>query len=354
MDILMNKDKEVLVFDLDEYFFKVIDNSLLPYSLKDYLRDSQGLSAKKLSKYRDAIRTFFTDRTLSISRLEYKAIMTTANFSVKLTEDQRCDVALKCRGISVTDSYWVKKEDENLKYDDVNVRKKHLSEMTFVVSVLGKSISLERELIKPDIMTGGMYPKTWVRRENELFLAKSDKLNDKNHVKCEVQMSKYLDQTNVNHVSYFSDEIQDTLVSMCKCITGDDVSLVDAEYIKIWCDHKGENFLKFVEKYFLEDFSKMAVCDYIFANTDRHLNNWGFMVDANTNEILSLAPLYDHNMGLISDILGNDVSELIYPPTDMTMYESAKKYFPLSNLEIVLDGMPEKVRDRYHRISRHS
>ena len=44
----------------------------------------------------------------------------------------------------------------------------------------------------------------------------------------------------------------------------------------------------------------MIFLDTITANPDRHTSNFGLLRDADTGELLGLAPLFDHNMALIS------------------------------------------------------
>lgn len=114
--------------------------------------------------------------------------------------------------------------------------------------------------------------------------------------------------------------------------------------------HRGVDFSVYVEEHFLQDFAKMAACDYLFVNPDRHANNWGFFVDADTNDIVSIAPLYDHNQALISDELGNDISELIYEPTGTTIWEAARRYAPCSGLEIETEGMDSQILERFQRL----
>ena len=43
----------------------------------------------------------------------------------------------------------------------------------------------------------------------------------------------------------------------------------------------------------------MRLFDYIIGNSDRHLNNFGFLFNRDTLEIVSMAPLYDHDMSLL-------------------------------------------------------
>ena len=78
----------------------------------------------------------------------------------------------------------------------------------------------------------------------------------------------------------------------------------------------------------------MAAIDYMFSNTDRHLENFGFLVDNKTNQIVDIAPLYDHNQALVADVLENDILDLLYEPTGKTLKESTELCFTDTNLEM--------------------
>lgn len=58
--------------------------------------------------------------------------------------------------------------------------------------------------------------------------------------------------------------------------------------------------------------------DYMFLNIDRHLENFGFLVDNKANQIVDMAPLYDYNQALVADVLENDISDLLYELTGKT------------------------------------
>ena len=50
----------------------------------------------------------------------------------------------------------------------------------------------------------------------------------------------------------------------------------------------------------IPDYIRMIFMDTITANPDRHTNNFGLLRDTETGELLGLAPMFDHNMALIS------------------------------------------------------
>ncbi len=333
---LMNGDRPVLWFDNEDKTVKVLDNHYLPFILKDNIKDTD--ACKTISegvKNYDLLRTFLSDRVLVLSRENAKAILQSTRNSQKLTEEERVLLALKCKALSVTDNFWVKENTEQTKFDDVNIRKNHLSDL-FQISILGKPVSLEHTVLAPDIDTKGMFAKTWERKPDGLYLFKSDKTTDKVNTKAEILVSDVLDACDFHNHVHYSREIREGVYGcICECMTDDRQSLVDADYVKYYMERHSRNFLDYVNEYHLTGFADMVIADYMIFNPDRHINNWGFMVSNVDNEIKTLAPLYDFNQALIACLTkaDKDFDSLIYEPTGKTMLESAIEYLPYATID---------------------
>jgi hypothetical protein len=67
-----------------------------------------------------------------------------------------------------------------------------------------------------------------------------------------------------------------------------------SDYIKIY------EVLKSMDANIAEQYALMCYFDGLIYNMDRHENNFGVLRDSDTGEVLSLAPLYDHNISLIA------------------------------------------------------
>ena len=58
----------------------------------------------------------------------------------------------------------------------------------------------------------------------------------------------------------------------------------------------------------------MNILDYLVGNIDRHPENWGVLVDNETNEYLSLYPIMDFNMSFGNyDTLEGARCQTVYP-----------------------------------------
>jgi hypothetical protein len=351
----MNKNQPVLWFDPKDYLIKILNPKMLPYALLDNIIDSSKITtiAEGIKNY-DKLRHFFANRVLSVSRDNAKQILESLQNKQHLTEEDSFQLSLQCRGVSTNDCFWIKEDDENISYDDINIRNRHLSDITFQISMQGTPASIEHSLLDADISTNGMFRKTWVRELDGLYLYKSDRTNEYVNTRAELQVSKYLQGSSVSYVPYEKVIREGILCCKCKCFTDDNISFVEADIIKDYCKRKGIDFLSYIKDHFSKDFANMVLCDYIFADPDEHSQNWGFLVDVDSNDIVGLAPQFDHNQALIIFITKTekDFDELIYEPTGKTTLDSAIEWFPYTDLNF--QNLPDFLQTRLNNIKERS
>ena len=94
----------------------------------------------------------------------------------------------------------------------------------------------------------------------------------------------------------------------------------------------------------------MVVADYVTVNTDRNVDNWGFLVNNETNDIKGFAPLYDLNQSLVADEFGTDINDLVYEPTKDTFLNSIRKWAQHSTLDFDKQDLPEKCKERWKTV----
>lgn len=351
---LMNKDTETLRFDLDRHQIEVIDNARLPFALRDYVRTTSDDIDMTISSM-DCIRDFLQSRLLSLSRSGAKAILNVADLPQSLKTAERLKISMACRGLTMTDNYWLGKDGEDVKFDDVCLRKRPLSEKSYFIAILEKRISATRQELRPDLSAGGMFPKFWKRNGNAVELWKTDRVPGHPNVMAEVSMSDALDKAeNIPpYVKYRVEETDGLPFSVSGCFVDDAAYFVTASDMNDYLMHTKSpmSLVEYATRTFPE-FADMVVIDYIFANTDRHVENWGFLADSGTDEIVGMAPLFDHNQALIADYVGTDIDGLIYDPTGMTFAESVKTYASKSRVKFNPDLLPtEGARKRYETMS---
>jgi len=349
--LLMNGNKPILEFDLEDMYIHVLNNDFLPFALKDYIQTTDPSDFKKSVRDIETLRDFFSGRMLNISRENAKILLNVLSLPQTLKTEERVKISLMCRSLSMTDNFWTRENNEtNLTFDQVCLRKNKLSDASYQISVLGRHISACLDDLKSDLLTNGMFAKTWRRTNTLVELWKTDKTIENINARSEVQVSKILDTTNIPHVTYRA-EVQDgKYFAISQCFTNDNVSFVTAQDVRDYCDHIGTSFDKYVFHHFTTEMANMTVLDYIVANTDRHFENWGFLVDNNTNKITSFAPLFDHNQALIADIFETDIDDLVYEPTGKSFLDSAKEALQYCNLTIDTDILPEQCKARYYNL----
>ena len=295
------KDTVLLEYNLEENFFHILNNNLLPFSLRDKLIDTVSVDeedAKALSKIYinnlSCLEEFFTNRSLSLSRENAKNILNYLELSQLNNFSQKAKIMALCHGLSVTDDFWITNEI-NDKWENFNVRENPLHESFQQIALFGKSLpSITGKFITPELTVQGAYAKAWFREKSGLTLYKAG-TNNGNEPQREVLASRLLNYFNVPHVNYSLEKINNRIVSKCRSMVSDKYSIVTAAEVNTWCNHNNINFNEYVRNIDSEMFYKTIVVDYLIANRDRHDGNWGFYCNNETGKLECLHPLFDHN-----------------------------------------------------------
>ena len=103
----MHKDKKLLIFNLKENSFDVLEHTLLPFRLQS--------SGSMMMDLRDWI----VDRMLPTYRIN--ADMVYVAFNEPRSREGQIDLAIRTKAASVLDPYWIKSESEDVQYEDVNL-----------------------------------------------------------------------------------------------------------------------------------------------------------------------------------------------------------------------------------------
>ena len=65
-------------------------------------------------------------------------------------------------------------------------------------------------------------------------------------------------------------------------------SFIEARELILYCKNAGIDYAQTMLDRFGKDFANIAVVDYLIQNTDRHDENYGFMMDNATGELASV------------------------------------------------------------------
>lgn len=297
---LMFADTPVLYFDFNDFVINVINEQFLPYSLVGKFSNKDMQSILRSVEY---LKSWLSRRLLSLSRSNAKQIYTMLGIPQTNDIETRTKVCIACRGVSIQDNYWIA-YNENERFVDINIRHKHFKEI-LDISLLGLNPTATENGICPELTTQGLFRKCWVREDDGLYLLKSDNFQDNISTRMEVLASKILScfQTNIAKVEYTgrlrNTKVGKLYVSKCKNFVTDEYAFVEAWEVIEYCRQTWEDF-RTLALSVDEAFAEIPVLDFIIMNTDRHTQNYGFLVDK-SNKMVGIAPIFDFNCALVSD-----------------------------------------------------
>ena len=331
--LLMMKDTPVMRINFDEMIYDVLDDFHLPYQLKGCIRKCEireGMSISEINaatvaraKNSEAITRFLAQRVLPITRENAKKIYALFGFDQAQDDYSKARIAVVCRAVSLQDNYWLKLENDQVAWKDVDIHQNHLNEVVAQVALHGTSLTLTGKEATPELTSFGAYAKAWHREDDgELYLYKKGN-NGSSEARIEVMVSNLLKKTNVNSLEYTAGESDGDFVSKCKCMTEGDIVMLHAMDFESYCNRNGLNFMEEVKKIDADLFYKMCIVDYLVANRDRHSMNWGFFYNSETMEIIGCHQLYDHNNAFDTELMANPDVPYLAVPT-VTMREAAR------------------------------
>lgn len=335
---LMLENTPILYFHTEDIEVKVLNKDLLPFSLREKIKNPSNEDLKEYykesAKNLNNIKEFCSSRLLSLSRENAKQIYAACNLIQDNSIENRFQICLSCKGVNLQDAYWIRTIDSNDTWESVNPKMHHLAEIVDI-ALGGESPTFTANPICPELTTKGLFRKAWIRENDELYLLKSDKTPSFINTKMEILSSKILDCTNVPHTQYEKAQYNNIYTAKCKNFVTDHKSFVEAQEIYDYCKDTEQDYTNFVLKRFAKDFANISVIDFVLQNTDRHLQNYGFFMDNSTGELVDVAPLFDHNQALIADIMEKDVvdtmSQMLH--TKETIKEIYEKFSPYADIE---------------------
>lgn len=266
-------DTIVLEFDFDKKHIHVVNSSLLPFSLRGMTVIT---NAESYYEVKERILGWFLYRFTSNTRSNFELLLESYSY----TESDCFNILLKHKGVSMLDSYWVT-NDNSEPFSNVNTRKlplSHYYDIDKKVFVKGKGYS-------PEFTLHGSSFLFWADLDGILSLAKVHSMSELrafNIARCF--------NTSLGIVSYEYCEINrsEFLFTPCFMLDYPNASFVEAEEVLAY--YGVEAFKGLLLRH---GFGDMFILDYVLGNSDRHTQNYGFIMDNSTGNILFPAPLYD-------------------------------------------------------------
>lgn len=297
---------------------EIFNERFMPYDL--YLESDEDSDIDILINNLNNFYHWCASRVLSLDRKYAKEILNSIGVAQAVTDKDRAGISLSYHCVSLTDVYWVRKKDEAIFFKDINLYDKSLSEAVVELSLKGRQMTVTNKELAPDLSTKGCFPKAWIRGESGFKLLKD---GGEDAVKRELLASKICQCFDIPQVRYEESSYQGEPVSESYIITSKDYSMVSKMAFDIYaCNHDLDTITE-CQRIDPVTFYGMNILDYLIGNTDRHPENWGFLVDNETNEYISLYPLMDFNQSFYAydNIDGANCQTLL--PRQLTQREAA-------------------------------
>ncbi|MBQ2184341.1 MAG: hypothetical protein II399_06855 [Lachnospiraceae bacterium] len=210
-------------------------------------------------------------------------------------------------GLALTDCYWFKPLGSPLTWEEVNLRDNGFDDVIGKFMVFDEKPDVLITDRSPDITTNGVLPKMWIKSDEGIFLVKGSAPNHGFRTGIEsmneIFVSELCKLLGVPAVSYRGMEMKGSNEILCysklflNSSNEEYVPLLDYEFANAIAPNTGlpvfRNMKDANGKPVANEVMKLAALDRIIANMDRHSGNIGIIRDADTLQILRLAPNFD-------------------------------------------------------------
>lgn len=304
MDFVLKQYDDVLLNFMAKRTIDGIDVSITSINKDKVERLPLGMSPTS-----ESLTRWLRHRTIPANRAYAQ------NFLSKngLSENDFIGILQICKGLSLTDCYWVTYPNDQKTFAEVNLFDNRFSQVLSQIAFTGYGSSPAFKFrSSPEFTTNGMLPKAWRRKEGKVLLYKggtSGLANTGKEPYSEFYAAQVAEAMGIPHVTYGLSKWKGQLCSTCELFTSKDISFVPASTL-ISTSRISQIIDWFDDHGWKNDLADMLVLDAIIRNTDRHLGNFGFLVDNHTNQLLRPAPIFDNGLSLYCYVMDNDLNNL--------------------------------------------
>lgn len=214
---------------------------------------------------------------------------------------------------SLSDQYWVRPRDEKLSWEDANYFTHPFSMMAgdllYSFDKYDQEINWQQfDFRSPDWTLGGNLRKRWRLQENKRVLQKGGGGYLNQEPFNEVIASQLLADLNIYHVEYtMAPENEGNSSCLCENFITPVTELVTAFQMYSSVPRHSfqevyESLLRALEYWqvtgYRQFLDEMLISDFLLANEDRDLNNFGFIRNVETLKFVGCAPLFDQGNSL--------------------------------------------------------
>ena len=322
--VLKLKDIPLVEFSLYVVYEEIFDTVVENYSIKinNVHQENKHLFPKKLSSNltEEELLKWINRRKAPKNRQFVEKILSAIDDS-----DNPMKYVDVSHALSLNDAYWITNDIMEYKWDELNLYSHPFDEALSYVAFTGYSQKVSGLLSSPEITSSGMLKKCWSNREDGIYLLKGDDVFQSNDGRSQATHEFYAAQVaeafGIEHIDYGLEEFHHRngnkeIVCICKLFTSENEGFVDASIVaggKGLDVHNLDLSSLSVQKQFSDCFGEfyadMMVFDSLIINRDRHLGNFGMIVDNNTGEYLRPAPLFDNGCSMLLGASKFDLKE---------------------------------------------
>ncbi len=301
--ILMHKGIPVAKLELDETVCVIrrIDEVYHPKHLP------VGIPVRHGAVDRAALNEWWADRSIPASRSGVRQALETLQLS-----NPRMLIT-KCMGLSLSDQYWIRPfEREDIEWERVNFFTNAFTEDMGDLLFGRTEKQGPWNIHSPDNTSDGCLKKRWKLMSGRRCLVKGGSAPLMLQPFHEVIATMVCRRLGIPHAPYWLVWEDEVPYSVCE-----DFITADTEFVSAWRvmkTMKKDNSTSLYRHYLnccqalgiqgmVHAMDQMLVLDYLIANEDRHLNNFGLIRNAGTLEWIGPAPVFDSGSSLGYDKL---------------------------------------------------
>ena len=306
---LMNKNTSIMLVEYNTTL-NVIENIYDIYNI-DYAPLSISNANKTLgANLLKQINDWFKGRGIPSWRKDLEKLLE------KLNVSSPEELLNKSYALSLSDQYWLKEENSNVKWQDINFFTNDFEYEAYLEASLDSSSNLTTSkdkaiLRSPNNTTDGMLQKGWIIENGKRILVKGTYTSSREEPFNEWLASQISKRLGFNYCNYFVEWTDKTkLISKCENFVSADEEIISA-YDVFKSEKKPNNindyefYIQTLEKHNVPNARKnvedMFILDYLMLNTDRHLKNFGVIRNVNTLEWVRTTPIFDTGQSMECD-----------------------------------------------------
>ena len=204
--------------------------------------------------------------------------------------------------LSLVDTFWVKPQDSELTWEKVSLYTHPFNETIAKTAFEGGLHGRHLADTSPEYGTDGSFAKCWIRESDTIKLLKRGSSGARNaglEPYSEYYAGQLIKAFTDDFVSYDLRTRNNRICSVCDSFTSEKYGFLPYAAVDT-TSTSTPNVLTRMKEFGLEEETRlMFVVDAIILNEDRHKNNFGFIVDNDKQEIVKMAPMFDHNIALL-------------------------------------------------------